>query len=98
MGVDVSVNFGVGFEVTNFKTLDEDYKEELDNLFGDSYEVFVVGSYYSEDNLEYYVTLPSLKPIDTLEERANELKNLLLEKELIDSDGEFNLVGGELWW
>ena len=27
-----------------------------------------------------------------------QLKNLLLEKELIDSDGEFNLVGGELWW
>lgn len=99
--MEVSTNFGVGFEITNQKEL-KNYSEygileTLKHIFKD-YAVFATGSYYTRDALTYNIVLNSPESVSSIEERANKLKELLIVRNLVDKDAEFNIVGGELWW
>lgn len=100
MGVDYYAHSGVGFKVKppkKFQNYDEfDFYEHLDNVLLDSvYSYFETGegAYTGEDN-DYYVVLKDFKPVNDLEERVNELKNFLIEHDLIESSAEYDLVGG----
>ena len=101
MGVDYTPNYGIGFKV-NFDIQEDDFYlgEHLEEELSDSsYRYFRVGegSYTGEDD-DYYVVLDSFLPIETLKERTELLKEFLLEKDLIESSQEVDLVGGLLVW
>lgn len=99
MGVDYYANKGIGFMVNHNEFEDNedfDIREYLDEVLeGTSYKFFEVGegAYTGETN-EVYVVLSDFKPIQSLEERAQKLKEFLLALHLISEDAEYDLVGG----
>lgn len=100
MGVDYYAHSGVGFMVRNPKEHqdndDFDFLEHIDQvLIGSGYGYFETGQgAYTGDDNEFYVVLSSFRPINDLAERANDLKNYLIERDLIDSTDDYDLVGG----
>lgn len=100
MGVDYYAHKGIGFMVRapKEKEQEDDFNlcDHLDEVLRDTgYAYFETGegAYTGEDN-EYYVIVQSFRPINSLAERANELKNFLLQHDLIDEDKDYDLVGG----
>lgn len=101
MGVDYSSNYGIGFKV-KFDSQEDDFYlgEHLEELLiNKPYRYFDVGEgrYTGEDD-DFYVVLDSFLPIETLKERTELLKEFLLEKDLIESSQDVDLVGGLLVW
>ncbi|OBS12813.1 hypothetical protein ATE49_15365 [Elizabethkingia miricola] len=99
MGVDYSANKGIGFMVNHNEFEDNedfDIREYLEEVLrGTGYQYFEVGegAYTGETN-EVYVVLSDFKPIQDLEERAQKLKDFLLQLHLVSEDSEYDLVGG----
>ncbi|BAP30125.1 anti-sigma-factor antagonist [Chryseobacterium sp. StRB126] len=100
MGVDYYAHSGIGFMVRTPKEFEGegefDFFGYLDEVLQDSGYVFFEtgeGAYTGEGN-DYYVALSEFRPVNNLAERANDLKNYLIEHDLIDPTDDYDLVGG----
>ena len=83
MGVDYSANFGIGFHIVD-ECDDKDLtiREYLDELIDTSkYSWFETGSedYGGRPN-NFFVVLDDVQPLNTLEDRLEELKQHLLSE------------------
>lgn len=100
MGVDYYAHSGIGFLVRKPKehqdNEDFDFLEHLDEVLIDSeYGYFETGEgAYTGEHNEIYVVLSAFRPVNNLAERAHNLKNFLIEHDLIDATDDYDLVGG----
>ena len=97
MGVDYRANFGIGFQIVdNCDDKDLSIRDYLDELIDASkYSWFEVGSEpYCGNPNKFFVVLDDTLPLDTLEERAEELKQHLLSEHFELESEQADLVGG----
>ena len=97
MGVDYRANFGIGFQIVdNCDDKDLSIRDYLDELVDASkYSWFEVGSEpYCGNPNKFFVVLDDTLPLDTLEERVEELKQHLLFEHFELESEQADLVGG----
>ena len=101
MGVDYSANFGIGFQIVdNYDDKDLSIRDYLDELVDASkYSWFEVGSEpYCGNPNKFFVVLDDVQPLNTLEDRLEELKQHLLSEHFTLGDDVADVVGGLRVW
>ena len=104
MGVDYTANYGIGFKVESIEQREgkDDYSmgEIIDEKLSDIKECYYFDT-GSEDlgglQNEFYITLHSLYPIETLEKRGRLLKQELYNVGIKTSE-KLDIVGGLKIW
>ena len=101
MGVDYSANFGIGFQIVD-ECDDKDLtiRDYLDELIDASkYSWFETGSVaWGGRPNNFFVVLDDVQPLNTLENRLEELKQHLLSEDFTLESGVADIVGGLRVW